>query len=508
MHRIAIRTNFNSSVGIGHLIRMKKLAESLNKHQIIFLLDNINNFSKKIIKFKQYSIYKKNEKFESQLEDAKRTNQLLKIHRIEKIIVDDYRLNLIWEKKIPKNINILVFDDNNKSKHLCDVIVDSKWDRENTYKRYANLVTKKTIKLLGPKYAILNYKNSFKKKTKKFNLLFYIGGGGNFNYYLKFLTGISNTFKKNKKFRINVVVGPLSKNHHRLKILVKKNRNFQIIKNCLDLSNILKQTDLFIGTSSSIIYQLNYLKVPSIVFSDQKNQENNFKSLNDLGVPLIVKKEDLSKNINKICRLVELIYNKNKKLKKMIKPRILIDSLGAERIKKVFIDRKNFKNSEGYLTSYKKLDNGIFPVEDNFVNYYLDSRNLAINRKKSINKKLISNLDHYLWWFSEDIKKYFLIRKKKIRIFFNHQVIKIKSKKFYYGGWFVTSNTYQMLDIIKVIKWQIKNLSKYPWLALIQKKNKFVYSINTYLGFRKISFNKDFIKLKKFQKEKYHILIN
>ena len=509
MYKIAIRTNFNSRIGIGHLIRMNNLAKSFKENQIFFLLDNVNEISKKILKFKQFSIYKKNEIFVSQLDDAKKTNHYLKLLKIDKLIVDDYRLNSIWEKKILKDIKILVFDDNNQNKHFCDVIVDSKWERQNTFTRYSDLVPTKTIRLLGPKYTILGSKSYTKTKKKNFDLLFYIGGGGDFKYYYNFLSNISNSFKENKYFKINVVIGPLAKNYKRLINLEEKIKNLKLIKNKLDLSDYLKKTDLFVGTSGSIIYQLNYYKVPSVIFSDQKNQENNFETLNDLGLPLSIRKEDFKKDPTKISELIKIIYNDYKRFKKMINPTINIDIFGAQRIKNIFIKKSKSKKIYYQRIYDNKLSNGIYPVEDKFVNYYLESRNLLVNREKSINKRKIKNLDHYIWWFSNDIKKYLFIRKKKIRIFFNHKILKLNNKKFYYGGWFITKNSYKILDIIKVIKWQIRNFTNYPWLALIQKKNKFVYSLNTYLGFRKFPFKNEVNKfnLKKFKKN-YHILIN
>ena len=67
-----------------------------------------------------------------------------------------------------KKTKIVVFDDNNKSKQKCHILVDSKWDQNFTDKRYLNLVPKKTIRLLGPQYAITEKKIKLKKKEQIF----------------------------------------------------------------------------------------------------------------------------------------------------------------------------------------------------------------------------------------------------------------------------------------------------------------------------------------------------
>ena len=80
------------------------------------------------------------------------------------------------------------------------------------------------------------------------------------------------------------------------------------------------------------------------------------------------------------------------------------------------------------------------------------------------------------------------MREKKIRVYLYHKIIKIRSKPYYYGGWFKGINKVLVSDIISVVFWQISNFKKYKWLAIIKKKNTFVHKLNLYLGFKKISF--------------------
>ena len=42
-------------------------------------------------------------------------------------------------------------------------------------------------------------------------------------------------------------------------------------------------------------------------------------------------------------------------------------------------------------------------IDDRIVNKYLFYKNLEINRIYSSNKKKINKIDHYLWWFLQNL---------------------------------------------------------------------------------------------------------
>lgn len=494
MKKIFIRTNFGDKVGLGHLFRMKKFADSfLQKKKIIFLLDNYNDIIPKILSYKCIFLYDRNRKYFSQKEDANIVKKILDNYNVELLVVDDYRFDQIWEKTFYKRIKLLVFDDNNSNKHKCDFLVDAKWDGEKTYYRYAKLLNKNTIKILGPQYSILDInKIKYNKKNKNFIILFYLGGGGNFkNYKNFFLNLIEQT--KNEKIQIILIKGPFARNYEKLFFFLKNFSNIKIEINNLDIDKILPIVDLYIGVSSSIIYKLNYYNIPSILFSTTKNQNNSFEALGDLGFYFFLKKKDFIRRCQDLSKFIVCIINNYSIIKNINKNRIKIDTKGCERIKNLIFDQHK------YQVIYKRIEkkpifqnDGIYRVNDNQINFYLYNRNLISNRINSGIQKKIDNLDHYLWWFNEKKKLFYLIRDNKIRLFFFHKIINIKNSYYYYGGWFKTKNVTTIGDVISVVKWQILTYKKYKWIALIRKKNLFVKKINLYLGFKKINLNKKY----------------
>ncbi len=513
MEKILIRTNGDLKVGIGHLFRMKNLIKNFPKKKIIFILDYHNEVIKKILKKKCIFLYNPKQKFKSQRDDAQKVKKIIKKFKTDLIILDDYRFDINWEKHFYGNVKIAVFDDNNKKKHKCDFLIDSKWAGDSTHERYKNLLNKNAIKLLGPKYAIIKKDIINKPINKKtFNIMFYIGGAGDFSLYKKFIINFANSFKNYKKCKIIVIKGPYSKNSLYLNSKLKNYSNLKIVEDSLDLSNTLNNTDLYLGVASSIIYELNKRNIPSILFSVNENQKNSLEFFNDLGFHFLINQKDISNQDTKVINLVKCIFKNYSRIKKLNKNKIIIDNNGGKRIYNILSRKKKFNKKKKLPSLYSRVffnkKDGFYNVNDYLINSYLLSRNLFSNRKNSINTNLIKNIDHYIWWFKQPGKLYYLIRDKKIRLFFYHKIIDINLTKYYYGGWFVSSNKIIISDILNVVNWQIKKFRTYRWLAIIKKRNYFVNKINLYLGFKKIPFSEKYSKFfNKLKINQFNLLI-
>ena len=497
MKEVIVRTNFNEKIGLGHLFRTKALVKNFKEKnfKITFALDNeIQN--KKLLNYNYFNLYSPKEKFVSQSKDAFILKKKIQGKNIKYIIVDDYRLNKNWEKHFyNKGIKLIVFEDVNDRKHLCDFIIDSRPIKyEILEKKYTKLLPKKCKKLLGPKFSIVNsnFKNK-NNKSSKLNILFYFGGGGDFKNYYNLIYSFSSIVKNSKlshKININIVIGPLAKNYQDIKILSKKNKFIKIIHNKLNLSPILEKTSLFFGTASSIVNELNYLKIPACLFSTSKNQNQNLKYRENFGQYLFFEKNELIKS-DLIANLIITLINNFVRIKNLCNEKTFqVDKYGAKRIINEISGSKSvLKKNIGKFQKDKKK-NGIFPVSDNLINEYLYSRNLIKNRKNSVNTNLINKIEHYIWWFTTKKKSFYLLRDGKIRLFLSQELTQFKNKKFWLGGWFNAKDQCTVLDIMKALKWQLRYSKKQKnstWIVLIKKSNKIVFKINKYLGYKIIS---------------------
>ena len=152
-----IRTNFSNKLGIGHIIRTTRLSQRLSRlgHTCIFFLDknNVNNFSF-LQKVKAQTLYKNNNNFKNETEDAKLFIEFTKKFSKGNVIVDDYRLTYKWEKLVRKHhLKIIAFDDLEK-KHYADVIINSKINDVTKNSFIKNILCFKLL-IIGCKYFII-----------------------------------------------------------------------------------------------------------------------------------------------------------------------------------------------------------------------------------------------------------------------------------------------------------------------------------------------------------------
>jgi len=134
----------------------------------------------------------------------------------------------------------------------------------------------------------------------------------------------------------------------------------------------------------------------------------------------------------------------------------------------------------------------IFRINDQKINNYLDARNLKFNRYKMINKRKISSIEHYNWWFKNKRNIFFYKINKNNQIYIWDQIFTYQNKSFIAAGWHSNFRKTNLYIILFLQKWQISRLKgkKIPWIAVVKKNNKIVYKLCNYLGYRDISNDK------------------
>ena len=336
MKEIIIRTNFDIKVGLGHFFRCKILKEKFEKRnfKVTFIVDNIT----KSKLTKNQNILNLNQKKINYLKDSKLVYEKIKNKDVFLILVDDYRIDFRWEKLfVKKGYKVAIIDDLADRKHCCDFLIDSGWyGKKENAERYSKLIKKKTITLYGPQYKILNQKIKRIKK-KEFNIMFYFGGGNYLNSYYKIINNLVKQLEFFKfKVKINVVVSGLINLN---KKIINKNNFINIIKNNYELSKIINETSLYIGSNSSIVNDLSYLKTPRILISVNKLQNININTYQDLGNYIYIK-HPFKQNLSKINELIFEAVNNFTRFKNLfLNPKIKVDKNGADRIVKILIKK-------------------------------------------------------------------------------------------------------------------------------------------------------------------------
>ena len=146
-----------------------------------------------------------------------------------------------------------------------------------------------------------------------------------------------------KKFNVDLIIGPLAYNYSKIKNLKKNFKILNIIINKFDISIYLQRCKFAISTSSSVIYEFNYLDIPVCLFSTSENQKNNISNLEDLGFYLNVDSNQFL-NSNKIQSLFLALLKNLSRIKNLSKnKKISIDNKGVKRIVNLINHNKKIK---------------------------------------------------------------------------------------------------------------------------------------------------------------------
>ena len=335
---IIFRIDLGHKYGLGHYSRIKSLIKylKLKKYKIVidkfsdssFLSHNNNNI---------ISLYQENEIFKNELEDSKLFVNLLKTkYKNSTIIKDSYRFNYKWEKQVKKYCKkIISIDDSIENNHYSDIYINHNPsfsdNNAELIKKLKNKNKKRCKFLLGPGYALFNT-SYIKKKIIVSDFVFYNGGSGNMLLYKKIIEKLN----KIKKFKIILIIGPYVKNYKLICKNYKKFKNVKIIYKPKDILSVLRYTKIFISSAGISMFESSYLKIPTLLFKMNKNQNLSPFHYEEIGHYFCLEKKDL-KLSKKIASLIYLMLNNSLQIKKMMSNSII----NINNIKKNF--EKNLK---------------------------------------------------------------------------------------------------------------------------------------------------------------------
>lgn len=312
---ILFRADSSSLIGTGHIMRDLVLAQKYveKDNKIFFATQELEgNINHKILEAK----YKLNILKSNNLEEL---NNLIKKLNIDMIVIDHYKIDYKFEKKLKQknpNLKIFVFDDTYE-KHHCDILLNHNISANK--KKYKNLVPKNCKLKCGSKYTLLRDEFLTEKKIdyelKKIKTIFIaMGGADSYNINVKILKNLANI----SNIKINLVTTSANKNLEKLKKYSKSRKYINLHINSNKIAKLMKESDLGIVTPSVIVNEIINLEIPFISIMVTHNQMDMYSFLkkNDFYVLQIDEIESLKKYIKTIF----LKYKKErKKIRKILK---------------------------------------------------------------------------------------------------------------------------------------------------------------------------------------------
>lgn len=280
--KICCRCLTESKTGYGNFNRCLIIAESLKKNFIdtIFLIDHNLNIINELKKRKfTYFIIPQNIK--KNKENLFISKFMIK-KELSEIILDMRQYGESLSKQLKKNdLKVIILDDIWSKKIYSDLFFNS--TNINTLENYKKINISAKI-FLGFKYwpidkNFLKYrKKAIDIKTKKIlNLVISMGGSdpNNLTYdILKIVRDIDG-------INICVIVGPMYNYHLKLKTLIQKRKNINLIKSPKNFFKELSKADIAFTTGGNTLFELIALRIPTISIPAFKHEIVYAKKLSD-----------------------------------------------------------------------------------------------------------------------------------------------------------------------------------------------------------------------------------
>ena len=342
--KVTFRVDASLKIGTGHVMRCLTLAQVLKENganvEFICRLYEGNLIDK--IRLNGFNVHElespeggevdnKLAHFhwlgETQQQDADDCINILKVEKIDWLIVDNYGLDRDWQRNLkPYYEKLMVIDDLADRQFDCNMLLNQNLgiQKEN----YKNKVPNNCELLLGCDYALLRLEfaelrekaleKRGKAKTIK-NILISMGGSDVNNITYDILQNIDNSFN------IVVVLGKKSP-HNKMLENYAINKNIEVVIDANNMAELILDADLSIGAGGSTSWERCCLGLPTLLYIAADNQRLIAENLEKMGSVKIVK--NLGKDL-------QVIVNNSSLWKSMSKNASTIcDGLGANKVAK------------------------------------------------------------------------------------------------------------------------------------------------------------------------------
>jgi UDP-2,4-diacetamido-2,4,6-trideoxy-beta-L-altropyranose hydrolase len=319
--RVVFRVDASLQMGTGHVMRCLTLAHVLkvNSADIEFICRKhkgnligkirLNGFNvHELEAFKEAKVDNKLAHSHwlgvTQQQDADDCINILKVEKLDWLIVDHYALDEQWQNRLkPYYEKLMVIDDLADRKHQCDLLLDQNFGRNS--QEYEDLVPKDSKLLTGSEYSLLRPEfEKFRKfslnrrKDGEFkNLLINMGGTDPDNITGKVVDRLQ-TASIPEGVIITIIMG---KTAPHLQSVISSANNLPYkseVKIDIDnMAELMANADIAIGASGATTWERCCLGLPTIQLITAYNQEFIADKLNKINAIKLVEIDDVIENL-------------------------------------------------------------------------------------------------------------------------------------------------------------------------------------------------------------------
>ncbi|MBE1302180.1 MAG: UDP-2,4-diacetamido-2,4,6-trideoxy-beta-L-altropyranose hydrolase [Alteromonadaceae bacterium] len=257
---VAIVTNGNYEMGMGHIYRSITLSNALNNDNVIFFSQQNNELGIKKIESLNYRVVK----YETLDDLCSKLNE----HSVELVINDTLDTDVDYMKTI-KSMGLFVvnFEDTGRGSFFADIVFNALFEWSNNtsgdYYGYKYEVLREDIYLFPIK---TNHNQVIK------NILVGFGGTDIENATLKVLKSLNSFIGDDIKITLVLGVGYRYEPELRKYLMAIDNKNINVVKDVRHMADYLYHSDLVISGNGRMVYETVALGVPIIVLSQNERE--------------------------------------------------------------------------------------------------------------------------------------------------------------------------------------------------------------------------------------------
>ena len=257
------------------------------------------------------------------------------------LVVDHYGLDACWQQRFldglspTSHIRLLVIDDLADRQHIADILLDQNFFAGITHQRYQGLLPKKSIQLLGPKYALLSSEYAILHpllpvRTTLRRILIFFGGVDADNATSWALRALMDP--RFAHLEVDVVLGHHAPHRVCVAELVTQRPLTTLHEPLPSLAGLMARADLAIGAGGSTTWERACLGLPSIVLTLSANQSpiNHALASEQLIVSLSASAMEQSTSLHDA--LLMLLNDSGHCLSLSQASREMVDGRGAQRV--------------------------------------------------------------------------------------------------------------------------------------------------------------------------------
>lgn len=281
--KVLFRADASIRIGSGHIMRCLTLAKTLQQQGMSchFVCRQTDGNLIDYIVEQSFVVFSLSGTAEDEVVDAKQTLAQL-TQQYQLLVVDHYKLAKTYCLALRQRCQqIMVIDDLANRAHDCDILLD-----QNLYpkleQRYAGLLPKHCLQLLGPRYALLR-QEFYQSAEPRSDSHILIGFGGSDEQNLTRLAIAALQQLKLTPITADIVIGANNPWRTEIEQQVASLPNVKLHIQCNYMATLMHQARLMLGAGGASHWERCICNLPGLVVTVAENQQATTAYLDHLG---------------------------------------------------------------------------------------------------------------------------------------------------------------------------------------------------------------------------------